>query len=202
MIDEYEHLVWAFGGMRIGKANWSTKRKPAPVTSCLLQMPYDLTRDQTRTSAVGCRQRTVWAMIGPSWILKTHPYVLCQPVCPWRLLKQFRRDCPGVSSGPLACHNFRGCTFYKPFYFWFYSIELISNERQQSENVLHQCKLSRFKKCDCGLVIRVSGYIYRGPGSIPDAARFSEKLWVWNGVHSASWVRMRSYLEEIVAAPV
>jgi hypothetical protein len=24
------------------------------------------------------------------------------------------------------------------------------------------------------------------PGSIPDATRFSEKYWVWNGVHSAS----------------
>jgi hypothetical protein len=24
------------------------------------------------------------------------------------------------------------------------------------------------------------------PGSIPDASRFSERQWVWNGVHSAS----------------
>jgi hypothetical protein len=25
-------------------------------------------------------------------------------------------------------------------------------------------------------------------GSIPGASRFSERQWVWNGVHSASWV--------------
>jgi hypothetical protein len=39
-------------------------------------------------------------------------------------------------------------------------------------------------------------------GSIPGASRFSEKGRVWNGVHSASWGQLRSYLEEIVAAPV
>jgi hypothetical protein len=36
----------------------------------------------------------------------------------------------------------------------------------------------------CGLVGRVPGYRYKGPGSISGATRFSEKLWVWNGVHS------------------
>jgi hypothetical protein len=40
------------------------------------------------------------------------------------------------------------------------------------------------------------------PGSIPGASRFSERQWVWNGVHSVSWGQLRSYLEEIVAAPV
>jgi hypothetical protein len=35
-------------------------------------------------------------------------------------------------------------------------------------------------------------------GSIPGSSRFSEKQWVWNGVHSASWGKLRSYLEEIV----
>jgi hypothetical protein len=44
----------------------------------------------------------------------------------------------------------------------------------------------------CGLVVRVSGHRSRGP----------EKQRVWNGVHSASWEQLRSYLEEIVAAPV
>jgi hypothetical protein len=38
-------------------------------------------------------------------------------------------------------------------------------------------------------------------GSIPRASRFSEKQWVWNGVHPASWGQLRSYLE-IVVAPV
>jgi hypothetical protein len=41
-----------------------------------------------------------------------------------------------------------------------------------------------------------------GLGSIPGASRFSEKQRVWNGVHSASWGQLRSYLEEKVAAPV
>jgi hypothetical protein len=36
------------------------------------------------------------------------------------------------------------------------------------------------------IVNRVPGYRSRGLGSIPDATRFSEKQWVWNGVHSAS----------------
>jgi hypothetical protein len=34
----------------------------------------------------------------------------------------------------------------------------------------------------CSLVVRVSGCRSRGPGT----ARFSEKQWVWNRVHSAS----------------
>jgi hypothetical protein len=50
-------------------------------------------------------------------------------------------------------------------------------------------------------VVRVPCYRSRGPGSIPGATRFSEK-WAWKGVHSASWVQLRSYLKEKVAAPV
>jgi hypothetical protein len=46
------------------------------------------------------------------------------------------------------------------------------------------------------------GYRSRRPGSIPGATRFSEKQWVWKGIHSASWVQLRSYLQEKVAAPV
>jgi hypothetical protein len=37
----------------------------------------------------------------------------------------------------------------------------------------------------CCLAVKVPAYRSRGPGSIPDATRFSEK-WVCNGVHSAS----------------
>jgi hypothetical protein len=36
------------------------------------------------------------------------------------------------------------------------------------------------------LVDRFPGYRSRGPGSIPGATTFSDKQWVWNGVHSAS----------------
>jgi hypothetical protein len=38
----------------------------------------------------------------------------------------------------------------------------------------------------CDLVVRVPGYRSRGPGSIPDTTRFSEKQWVRNRVRSAS----------------
>jgi hypothetical protein len=62
--------------------------------------------------------------------------------------------------------------------------------------------ISNSKDRLCGLVVRVPGYISRGRGSIPGATRFSEKYYVWNGVHSASQVEMRSYLEEKVATPV
>jgi hypothetical protein len=39
-----------------------------------------------------------------------------------------------------------------------------------------------------GLVIRVLGCRSRGPGSISGANRFSDKYWIWKGVHSASGV--------------
>jgi hypothetical protein len=54
----------------------------------------------------------------------------------------------------------------------------------------------------CGLVVRVPGYRSRDPVSIPGPARFSEKWRVWNGVHWAPSVQLRSYLEETVSAPV
>jgi hypothetical protein len=54
----------------------------------------------------------------------------------------------------------------------------------------------------CGLVVRVPGYRFRGQIPIPGDTRFSEKLWVWNGIHSASWIQLRSYLKEKVEAPV
>jgi hypothetical protein len=54
----------------------------------------------------------------------------------------------------------------------------------------------------CGLVVRIPGYRSTGPGSIPGATRFPGKKWVWNGVHSASWVQLRGYLKENVVASV
>jgi hypothetical protein len=49
---------------------------------------------------------------------------------------------------------------------------------------------------------RIPGYRSRGHCLIPGDTRLSEKYWVWNGVHLASWVQMRSYLKEKVAAAV
>jgi hypothetical protein len=54
----------AVGGMRIGRGNRSTRRKPAPLPLCLPQIPHDLTWDRTRTAAVGSQRLTAWAMHG------------------------------------------------------------------------------------------------------------------------------------------
>jgi hypothetical protein len=54
-----------FGGMRIGRGNWYTLRKPAPVPLCPPQIPYDLTSDRNRAAAVGSRWLTACAMVRP-----------------------------------------------------------------------------------------------------------------------------------------
>jgi hypothetical protein len=46
----------AVGGMRIGRGNRSTRRKPALVPLCPPQILHDLTRDQTRAAAVGSQR--------------------------------------------------------------------------------------------------------------------------------------------------
>jgi hypothetical protein len=47
-----------------------------------------------------------------------------------------------------------------------------------------QFYITKLYDCLCCLVVRVSGYRSRGPGSTPGATRLFEK-WIWNGVHSA-----------------
>jgi hypothetical protein len=64
----------------------------------------------------------------------------------------------------------------------------LNNNRQANDD-----RLSR-------LVVRVPGYGSLGPGSTPSSARFSETYWVWNRVHSASWVHSSSSFEEQVGA--
>jgi hypothetical protein len=89
----------------------------------------------------------------------------------------------------------------------FLNLFSVSLDQQLPENVsLYQHNLLCFRRVvvgssSCSLVVRVPGYRSRGLGSIPGATRFSEKWWVWNGVHSASWLQSRSYLKEKVAAP-
>jgi hypothetical protein len=56
----------AVGGMRIGKGNRSTRRKPAPVPLCPPGIPHDLTWVRTRAAAVGSQRLTAWAMARPS----------------------------------------------------------------------------------------------------------------------------------------
>jgi hypothetical protein len=53
------------GGMKIGRDNRSTRRKPAPASLCPQQIPHDLTRTQTWAAAVGSQRLTAWAMERP-----------------------------------------------------------------------------------------------------------------------------------------
>jgi hypothetical protein len=57
----------AVGGMRIGRGNRSTLRKPAPVPLCPPQIPRDLTWDRTRAAAMGSQRLTAGAMTRPRW---------------------------------------------------------------------------------------------------------------------------------------
>jgi hypothetical protein len=59
-IDDYG--CGAVSGMRIGKGNRSTRRKPTPVPLCSPTIPHNMTRDRTRPSAVGSRRLAAWAM--------------------------------------------------------------------------------------------------------------------------------------------
>jgi hypothetical protein len=61
MIDEGD-FFWAIGGMKIGRRNRSTRRKPAPAPLCPPQIPQDQTRARTRAAVVGSQRLTAWAM--------------------------------------------------------------------------------------------------------------------------------------------
>jgi hypothetical protein len=48
----------AIGGIKIGRGNRSTRRKPAPVPLYPSQIPLDQTRDRTRAAAMGSQRLT------------------------------------------------------------------------------------------------------------------------------------------------
>jgi hypothetical protein len=60
----------AVGGMRIGRGNGSTQRKPAPVPLCPSQIPHDLTWAQTWATTVGSWLLINWAMAWPCMEVK------------------------------------------------------------------------------------------------------------------------------------
>jgi hypothetical protein len=62
----------AVGGMRIGRGNQSTRRKPAQAPLYATQIPHHLTWDRTRVAAVGSQRLTSWAMARPLYLRK-HP---------------------------------------------------------------------------------------------------------------------------------
>jgi hypothetical protein len=43
--------IGTIGGMKIGRGNRSTRRKPAPARLCPPQIPLDQTRDRTREAS-------------------------------------------------------------------------------------------------------------------------------------------------------
>jgi hypothetical protein len=55
----------AVGGVKIGRANRSIRRKPAPVPLCPPKIPHDLTWAGIRVAAVGNRRLTAWAIARP-----------------------------------------------------------------------------------------------------------------------------------------
>jgi hypothetical protein len=63
MVDDDDY--GAVRGMRIGRGNRSTRRKPVPVPLCPSQIPYDLTWDRTRAAAAGSQRLTAWAVARP-----------------------------------------------------------------------------------------------------------------------------------------
>jgi hypothetical protein len=48
----------AIGGIKIGRGNRSTRRKPAPVPLFPPQIPLNHTRDRNRAAAMGSQQLT------------------------------------------------------------------------------------------------------------------------------------------------
>jgi hypothetical protein len=65
MIDHDDDDCGAIGGMRIGRGNRSTRRKPALAPLCPPQIPHDLIRATTRAAVVRSRRLTTWAIARP-----------------------------------------------------------------------------------------------------------------------------------------
>jgi hypothetical protein len=63
MIDDGDCGV--IGGMKFGRGNRSTRRKPAQAPLCPPQIPHDQTLARTRTTSVGSQRITAWATARP-----------------------------------------------------------------------------------------------------------------------------------------
>jgi hypothetical protein len=53
-----DYDVQEIGGMKTGRGNRSTRRKPAPAPLCPPQIPLDQTRARTRVASVGSQRLT------------------------------------------------------------------------------------------------------------------------------------------------
>jgi hypothetical protein len=148
----------AVGGMRIGKGNRSTRRKPAPVQLRPPQIPHDLTWDQTRVAAVGSQRLTAWAVARPQ------PYPYYTPVDEtW-----WSRNQPERSDGFHYCSLFRN-------QLWWTEQQSISFQNAQLSLrrffihvsgvavVFHKIFGQRFLYCETSVSISSSLVLYSHP---------------------------------------
>jgi hypothetical protein len=79
----------AIGGMKTGRGNRRTQRKPTPAPLRPPQIPHDQTRARTRAAAVGSQRLTAWAMARPFIQLTIRPIaVLCNTSLKFRFQKR------------------------------------------------------------------------------------------------------------------
>jgi hypothetical protein len=90
------------GGMRIGRENRSTRRKPAPVPFCIPQIPHDLTWARTRGAAVGSRRITAWVMARRWPVLRIQPSALWHHLF-WHISTNFSRELMCTTLHDIAC---------------------------------------------------------------------------------------------------
>jgi hypothetical protein len=100
----YQHRMTDYecgtvSGIRIGRGNRSTRRKPAPVPLCPPQIPHDLTLARTGAAAVGSRWLTAWAMARPNCVISVQDF--CDTVM--KLCK--RKGIPWIVARLLAYHE-------------------------------------------------------------------------------------------------
>jgi hypothetical protein len=117
IIDECD--CGAVGGMKIGRVNRSTRRKPAPVPLCSPQIPHDLTRARTPAAAVESQRLTAWSMAQPNNQLTTAVFKISSKrwsyPCnrPWRPIGLWDVEAPTFSTQ--SAHRWRrGCQPYTP----------------------------------------------------------------------------------------
>jgi hypothetical protein len=72
-----------FVGMKIGRGNRSTRRKPAPASLCPPQIPLDQTRARTRTAAV------VSQWLSRTYVHSAHTAKIRQSECSLHFQKHF-----------------------------------------------------------------------------------------------------------------
>jgi hypothetical protein len=97
------------GGMKIGRGSRSTRRSPAPVSLYPPQIPHDLTRAQTRATAVGSQRLTGWAMARSSF---SHIQRLTPSFRATRSCSQGTMGTP-VATPEIPCNTQTGLPFRK-----------------------------------------------------------------------------------------